>query len=145
MENLRNRGHFWRINVKFLLLNIKKIIKTSFNPNNSWRFEGWQHHHRSPWKNPNYWFWIEFSWKIKAQITNFALCCLRIFEQIFNWLKSWYLEFWNFYKSISRGSTPYFGFLPLLIALLGLISNFQTTSHPLQSPIKMSLEKTTRR
>ena len=131
--------------MKYQLLNRKQIIHTSFNLNNSRRFENWKHHHRSPWKSANYWFWVEFSWKIKAQTTNFALCCLRIFEQIFNWFKSWYLKFLNFYKSIPRGYTSYLGFFPLLIAFSGFMSNFQTTAHPLQALIKINLEKTTGR
>ena len=132
-------------NVKFQLLNGLKIIGTSFDQHNSRRSEAWQHYHRFERKCQNYWLRLQFPRKNNPQITNLALCRLRIFYIEVYSLRSWYLEFCNFCKLIRRvGRASYRGFLSFSTQPSGSISNFKESSKPLKNLVKTCLEETSR-
>ena len=115
--------------VKFWLLNSLKIIRTSFLQNHSWRSKARQHYDLGNQikriKGKNCWLRLQFCVQISLKITNFALCRLRIFHIEFDRLKSWYLEFWNFYKLICGPNWSYCCFFSFSTQQSGWISNFR--------------------
>ena len=132
--------------MKYSFLNCFKISWTSFNQSNSRGSEKWKHNNLITKRgSKNNWLRVQLSCKNRPQITNLALCCLRIFHILLYWFKGGYLEFWNFYQLIRRLRRTNLCSLSFSTQQSGSISNCKKPSKFSKVFVKTScLEETTR-